>query len=217
MELLKRWEHAQQDFRDVGAHTQNKPVLFVKLIDKYTLTFLQMTSDGVWTNTLVSAFILTKPIPTPLAAEELPLIIDIRENFDLEDYTKRFILDDANFRMMGSSDFGHPVFYYHIIMVADQQSFRDGTLLHVDFNRSGDPALSFRYSALRSFFPWRWHHESPGLKLGEINEYSHESGVALHGHGYVFPSFFRSTSLLLLCLLAHSYTNFFSPRNEARI
>jgi len=35
VELLKRWEHAQQDFRDVGAHTANWPVLFAKLTDKY--------------------------------------------------------------------------------------------------------------------------------------------------------------------------------------
>jgi len=139
---------------------------------------------------------------SPLAAEELPLIVDLRENFHLEDYTKRFILEDANFRMMGSSDFGHPIFYYHIIMVADQQSFRDGTLLHVDFNRSGDPALSFRYPAIRSFFPWRLHHDSPDVKLGEVNEYSHESGVALHGHGYVFSIFSRNSSRSVVCLLA---------------
>ena len=123
---------------------------------------------------------------SPLDAEELPLIVDLRENIPLEDYTRRFILEDANFRMMGSSDFGQPVFYYHIIMVADQQSFVDGTLLHVDFNRSGDPALSFRYPAIRSFFPWRWHHDSPEVNRGQ---YYHDSDVAFHGHGYVLSFF----------------------------
>lgn len=153
---------------------------------------------------------------SPLDAEELPLIVNLRENFHLEDYTKLFILEDANFRMMGSNDFGHPVIYYHIIMVVDQQSFRDGTLLHVDFNRSGDPALSFRYPAIRSFLPWKWHHDSPEAKLERLNEYLYENGLAI-GNGYVLSILFRNASPSVVCLLAHSCTNLFPTQRSMNL
>lgn len=111
---------------------------------------------------------------SPLHDEELPRIIEIHDGFRLEDYAKRFILADANFRMMGSSDLGHLVFYYHIIMIVDARSFSDGTLLHVDFNRGGNASLSFRYPATHSFIPWSCHFHGSST-LAEINEYLHEN------------------------------------------
>ena len=110
---------------------------------------------------------------SPLHDEELPRIIDIPDGFRLEDFARRFILADANFLMMGGSDLGQPVFYYHIIMIVDAQSFSDGTLLHVDFNRCGNPALSFRYPATHSVIPWSCHYHR-SFTLDKINEYLHD-------------------------------------------
>ncbi|KAF8419871.1 hypothetical protein EV426DRAFT_262199 [Tirmania nivea] len=197
-ELLKRWEHAQQDFRDIYVqraiaepveperedyHPDIPTNDFRRNLDQYPCVRVHFDQADTNTWEKLKLFLKLDEQLSPLDAEELPLVFELRENFYLEDYTKRFILEDANFRMMGSNDFGHPVFYYHILMVVDQQSFEDGTLLHVDFNRSGDPALSFRYPAIRSFFPWKWHHDSPDVKLGDVNEYFHESGIELLGQG----------------------------------
>ena len=122
---------------------------------------------------------------SPLHESELPPIIDLQERFRLDDYTQRYILEDANFRLMGMNNSGQPVVYYHILMLADEQSLIDGTLLHVDFDRSGDPALSFRYPAIDSFLPWAMHLNSD-CNLRWINGQFYDRGGLTNP--YVFVS-----------------------------
>jgi len=171
---------------------------FRRSLDRYPCIRVHFAEGNANTWAKLEFFLNLDEHFSPLHASELPPIIELREGFHLEDYTKRFILEDANFRMMGSSDCGDLVFYYHIIMVVDQQSFQDGTLLHVDFNRSGDPALSFRYPVTCSFLPWKWYHDFPDEKLGKMNEYLHESGNAFPDHRYIPPTLSRNASPLLV-------------------
>lgn len=151
---------------------------FRRILDQYPCVRIYFNEADPYIWEKLHLFLQLDEHVSPLHDSELPQIVEIRDNFHLEDYSRRFILDDANFEMMGSSDFGHPVIYYHILMIIDEQTFRDGTLLHVDFNRSGDPELSIRYSAIRCFFPWKLHHDSPDLRLEKVNEYMQENGYS---------------------------------------
>ncbi|KAI5781764.1 hypothetical protein DFH27DRAFT_305000 [Peziza echinospora] len=94
---------------------------------------------------------------SPLHETELPPILYVDETFNLEEYSSRYIFQESNFSLMGMSDAGRPIVYYHILMIVDEQSFRDGTLLHVDFDQSGAPANKLRHPAIDSYLPWCTH------------------------------------------------------------
>ena len=163
-------------------HTDISPQDFRRNLNQYPCVRVHFDEQQTREWDILRLYLQLDENLSPLDPEELPPLVDIRDNFQLESYTKRYILEDANFEMMGCSNDGHKILFYHIIMVVDEQSFLDGTLLHVDFNSSGDPAMSFRYPAINSYLAWKWHHES-ALRLSIINvkfhnEY-HESG---NGH-----------------------------------
>lgn len=163
-------------FQDVDIYHPDIPLEdYRRKLERYPCirTHFHPTYANVWEK--LELFLKLDWSLSPLHESELPPIVNIQEAFHVEEYTRRFILDEANFRMMGRSDTGQPVFYYHIIMIVDEQSFHDGTLLHVDFNRSGDPAVSFRYPTIHSYLPWEMHHHSH-LQLGRINQYFQDAG-----------------------------------------
>ncbi|KAF8462577.1 hypothetical protein BDZ91DRAFT_784461 [Kalaharituber pfeilii] len=189
--LMRKWETADQDFRNIYVQRANEEDVDLEDLDDYHPDFVpsdfraKLTSypcirvyfDDRDTNKWekLQLFLKLDDALSPLDEEELPPIVEIRDGFHLEEYAKRFIMEDGNFRLMGRSNTGQPVFFYHIIMLVDEQSFQDGTLLHVDFNRSGDPALSFRYPAIHSYLPWSMHqHEH--FDLRRIDQYITERG-----------------------------------------